>query len=73
MVDPVASLQRVYEQLALAWPNGHAERIQAYLRDKPKAKFGVHTYRYDELGLDVDVVREQFAAYVEYYGIRAET
>jgi hypothetical protein len=72
MSDPVASLQRVYAQLGLPWPNGHADRIRTYLRDKPKAKFGAHTYKYEELGLDADVVREQFAPYVAHYGIRAE-
>jgi len=73
MSDPVANLQRVYEQLGLAWPNGHAERVRMYLREKPKAKFGAHTYRYEELGLDVNVVREQFESYVRHYGIRAES
>ena len=72
MSDPVAKLRRIYEQLALAWPNGHDQRIRSYLRGKPRAKFGAHTYRYEELGLDVNVVREQFAPYVEHYGIRAE-
>ncbi len=72
MSDPVAKLRRIYEQLALAWPNEHDQRIRTYLRDKPRAKFGAHTYRYEELGLDVNVVREQFAPYVEHYGIRAE-
>jgi hypothetical protein len=73
MSDPVANLRRVYLQLGLDWPAGHDERIRAYLRDKPKAKFGAHAWRYEELGLDAGVVREQFKAYVEHYGIRAET
>jgi len=73
MRDPVANLWLIYEKLGLAWPNGHDERIRAYLRDKPKAKFGAHNYRYEELGLDAGVVREQFGAYVSYYGIREES
>ena len=72
MSEPVENLRRIYEQLGLAWPNGHDGRIRSYLRDKPKAKFGAHAYRYEELGLDVNVVREQFAPYVAHYGIRAE-
>jgi hypothetical protein len=73
MSDPVANLRRLYEQLDFAWPNGHDERIRSYLREKPRAKFGAHTYKYEELGLDENVVREQFKPYVEHYGIRAET
>jgi hypothetical protein len=72
MSDPVANLRSIYERLGLAWPNGHDERIRGYLRDKPKAKFGAHTYKYEELGLSADVVREQFAPYVAHYGIREE-
>jgi hypothetical protein len=73
MSDPVANLQRIYERLGLAWPSEHGERVRTYLREKPKAKFGAHTFKYEELGLDVNVVREQYAPYVAHYGIRAES
>lgn len=73
MSDPVENLRRLYERIGLDWPSGHGERVRSYLRDKPKAKFGAHAYRYDELGLDVNVVREQFAPYVAHYGIRTES
>ncbi len=72
MSDPVATLQRVYEQLGLAWPSGHADKVRSYLREKPRAKFGAHAYRYEELGLEERVVREEFSAYVAHYGVRAE-
>jgi Sulfotransferase family len=71
--DPVANLWLIYERLGLAWPSGHDERIRGYLREKPKAKFGAHTYKYEELGLDAGSVREEFAPYVAYYGIREES
>ncbi|HEU4429023.1 MAG TPA: sulfotransferase [Myxococcota bacterium] len=73
MSDPVANLRSIYERIGLAWPGGHDERIRSYLRDKPKAKFGAHTYKYEELGLSFDAVREQFSPYVAHYGIREES
>jgi len=73
MSDPVAYLRSIYARIGLEWPSGHDERIRGYLRDKPKAKFGAHTYKYEELGLSADVVREQFASYVAHYGIREES
>jgi len=72
MKDPVSQLWQIYDRLGLAWPAGHDERVRTYLREKPKAKFGAHTYRYEELGLDASAVREQFEPYARHYGIRSE-
>lgn len=72
MADPVENLHRLYRELGLDWPKGHEQRIRAYLADKPRAKFGSHDYRYEDLGLDRDAVREQFRAYVEHYGVARE-
>jgi hypothetical protein len=73
MQDPAAQLWSIYDRLGLDWPAGHDERIRTYLRDKPKAKFGAHTYRYEELGLDANLVREQFEPYARHYAIRSES
>ncbi len=72
MADPAANLARVYEQLGLTWPRGHEQTLRAYLRDKPKAKFGAHQYRYEDLGLDVATVRDAFSGYVKHYGVKEE-
>ena len=72
MHDPAEQLWNLYDRLDLDWPAGHDERIRKYLRDKPKAKFGAHTYRYEELGLDANTVRVQFEPYARHYGIRSE-
>ena len=72
MADPPAAMRRIYEALELPWPDGHDEVIRAYLRDKPKAKFGKHEYRFEDFGLDADDVRKHYAAYVEHYGVATE-
>ena len=72
MSDPVAMLRRVYDQLGYDWPNGHDERVTAYLAAKPKAKHGAHTYDFADLGLDDAHLRATFAHYVAHYGITEE-
>jgi len=72
MDDPIAALRKVYDRAGLDWTEGHAERITAYLRDKPKGKHGKHEYTLEEYGLDATTVDAAYANYVDYYGIRRE-
>ena len=69
IADPVAAIRRIYERLGRAWPDGHADRITGYLRDKPKGKFGKHEYTFADYGLDPDDVR---AAYTAHYQVPEE-
>ena len=71
--DPVAAIRKIYALAGLDWPTGHADRIEAYLRDKPKGKFGRHQYTLEEYGLDASSVEASYAGYVEHYGIARET
>ena len=71
--DPVAAIRKIYQQAGLAWPEGHADRILAYLRDKPKGKFGKHAYTLAEYGLDASMVDAAYAEYVRHYDIRRES
>ena len=72
IADPVAAIQKIYDQAKLDWPAGHEDRILAYLRDKPKGKFGRHEYTLEEYGLDERMVSQTYAAYVDHYDIRSE-
>jgi hypothetical protein len=72
MRDPVASLHATYEQLELAWPDGHDQAITAYLASKPKGKHGTHAYSLADVGLDEPAVRATFKHYVAHYGIAEE-
>ena len=70
--DPVAAIRKIYTRASLDWPTGHDERIRAYLREKPKGKFGQHAYTLEEYGLDEETVAQTYADYVSHYAIAAE-
>jgi hypothetical protein len=72
MTDPVSALRKCYDQLELAWPDGHEQVVRQYLAGKPKGKHGAHSYTFTDVGLDEGHVRESFAAYVSHYGISEE-
>ena len=71
--DPSAAVHEVYDRAGLDWPAGHEETVSAYLRDKPRGKFGVHEYSLEEYGLDEGLIRSTFAEYINHYGIESES
>lgn len=73
MADPVAAIRQIYDAAGLDWPEGHADRIDGYLRDKPKGKHGKHEYTLEEYGLDAATVDAVYSDYVEHYGIERES
>ena len=72
MQDAVAAIRKIYDAAGLDWPDGHAERITGYLRDKPKGKHGAHAYTLEEYGLDAATVDAVYSDYVDHYGIARE-
>jgi hypothetical protein len=72
VADPVAAIRAAYEGMGREFRPEHAERIRAYLRQKPKGKFGVHRYGAEEWGFDPAALRERLAPYIAHYGIELE-
>jgi hypothetical protein len=52
--------------------DAHGERIRAYLRDKPKGKFGTHRYTPEDWGFDAATLRRELAPYIERFGVALE-
>ncbi|MDJ0789199.1 MAG: sulfotransferase [Myxococcota bacterium] len=72
MADPVAAVEKLYGQMDRPFVGTHADAIRAYLRDKPKGKFGVHRYSAEEWGFDPAALREKMRPYTDHYGIALE-
>lgn len=73
MRDPVASLAAAYARMGREFGAEHAERIRAYLREKPKGKFGTHSYAPEDWGFTAQSLRASLAPYIEHFGVALES
>ena len=72
MRDPVAGIQKAYAKVGRTVGETHAKRIQDYLDNKPKGKFGKHAYQPEDWGFTKAGIREQTKVYVDAYGVELE-
>ena len=72
MRDPVAGIQKAYAKVGRIVGETHAKRIQDYLDNKPKGKFGKHAYQPEDWGFTKAGIREQTKVYVDAYGVELE-
>jgi len=70
--DPVDAIRRAYAAMEREFCAEHEARIERYLKDKPRGKFGVHRYTPEEWGFTRDEVRHTLADYIEREGIELE-
>src|SRR5439155_12835292 len=72
MVDPVATMERLYADLDREFTPRHGERIATYLAAKPKDRHAPHRYSFEDLGIDRAEVRALFAQHLKRYGVCEE-
>lgn len=72
LAEPVGTLRRAYATMGRELDDAHAERIAAYLREKPRGKFGVHRYAPEDWGYTASALRERLAPYTGHFGIALE-
>lgn len=68
---PIDNIQRLYREMGLELKAPAADAMSAYLRHKPKGKFGVHRY---ELGQREQIARERahYQRYQDYFDVPNE-
>lgn len=71
--DPVAAVGEAYERMGRRLTAAHADAIRAYLREKPKGKFGVHQYAPEDWGFTAESLRADLAPYVAHFGVALES
>jgi hypothetical protein len=69
---PLPPPEQLYAALCIPLPESSLTAMLAYLRDKPKGKFGRHEHSLAETGLDPAALQERFAFYTDHYGISLE-
>jgi hypothetical protein len=70
--EPVETLAEAYARMGRPFGGEHADRIRAYLRDKPKGKFGTHRYAPEDWGFTAPSLRKDLAPYIEHFGVVLE-
>lgn len=61
--DPLGSLGKMYRHFDIPFSRTVQKRMQVWLRDNPRSKFGSHFYQADKLGMNPDMEKERFAFY----------
>jgi hypothetical protein len=70
--DPVATLRAAYGAMGRRFSDEHAEAIRRYLAEKPKGKFGAHSYTPEEWGFSAAELRRGLAPYIAHFGVALE-
>lgn len=65
--DPVGVIKRIYAHFDLPFTQNVQNRIQVWLRDNPRSRFGSHFCSAAELGMDPDVENERFGFYLNRF------
>lgn len=68
MADPLATIERVYDQCGLTVSGEHASRVRAWLDSHNQTKHGVHKHSPEEFGMDAEEINDQFAGYLDRFG-----
>jgi hypothetical protein len=73
MADDIAAVRRIYEVAGQAFTPDVQSAMDGFMADHPRGKFGRVQYFFDEFGLDPDVLRANFAAYIDRFGVEQES
>lgn len=69
MKDPIAVIKSIYQQLNLDFNPDMPGKIKTYLDQRPRHKYGKHTYAETDFNLTDKDIRKQFKFYTEHYKI----
>lgn len=65
--DPIAAVERLYAFLGEELTDVARAQMEAWRRDTPRDRHGVHRYDPAELGIDMDALAARFAFYTDRY------
>ena len=66
------TLTRAYASMGRDFSATRGERVRAYVREKPKGKFGTHQYTPEDWGFTAKALRSQLPPYIEHFGVALE-
>jgi Sulfotransferase family len=66
--DPIGVMRKLYDYLDEPFTDVVEGAMRSCLAEKPKGKFGKHSYTLEQFGVTEDEVRERYKDYREQYG-----
>jgi len=72
VADQFAVVSDIYGALGLPMTDEASVRMKAFIADNPKGKHGLHLYTPEEYGIDPEVVRRDFRAYIGQHDLAPE-
>ena len=70
--NPLEVVRRIYRQFDLPLTAEAEAQMRRYLGRNPKDHYGPHVYSLPQFGLDHEVERERYRAYMQRWGAPAE-
>ncbi len=67
LADPVSAVRKVYAHFDLPFPEELKEKIQKFLHQNPKDRYGKHDYSLEEFGLNLEEERRRYSSYRERF------
>jgi hypothetical protein len=72
VADQFTEIEKIYDALDIPMSDQGAAMMRAFIAEHPKGKDGIHRYKPEEFGVDPDTVRQEFASYIERFGLVPE-
>lgn len=70
--DPMPAIGRFYDWLGMDLTEEVADRMRTWWASNPADKHGIHLYKPEQYGIDLDQIREQFAFYNQRFAAATE-
>ncbi len=66
--DPIDTVRGIYNHFGLIWSDSFEKRLQSYLIENPKDRFGKQDYSSADFGLTDSTIAKHFTEYSERFG-----
>lgn len=70
--DPIGTVHKIYDYFGYSGSEEMDKRMQAWLKDHPRHKNGVHRYSLSQFSLDAGEIQRRFSPYYQAYQIPIE-
>ena len=70
--NPLGSVKKIYDHFGMPFSRTFQKRMEIWLGDNPRSKFGRHVCNSAELGLDPDREKERFSFYLNRFNTAGE-